>query len=164
MKTSINKILDKKLYNNKTVYPFQLGSQYHNYNMNSANYFDPDSIRDDLIKTRYEYNKLNQSYQELKYSYNKLNNENIENLNLIAELCQQDNQKENKENNNENKENNEENKKENNEENEKENNENNNKKNMNKSNKKSKQTKKYLSNKKVKKKEKILKKNGTRHI
>ncbi len=105
MKTSIHKIFDKKLYSNKTVYPFQLGPQYHNYNMNSINYFDPDSLRDDLIKTRFEYNKLNQSYQELKFSYNKLNNENIENLKLIAELCHEDN--ENKSENND--ENNEEN-------------------------------------------------------
>ena len=154
MKTSINKIFDKKLNSNKTVYPFQLGPQYHNYNMNSTNYFDPDTLRDDLIKTRFEYNKLNQSYQELKFSYNKLNNENIENLKLIAELCHEDNQNKNKENNNENnneynKENNE-NNNENNEDNNKENNENNNKKSINTSNKKSKH-KKYLSNKKIKK-------------
>ena len=78
MRTSgvnINKIFDRKLNNNRIIYPYEKNVQYHNYNLNNTNYFDTDSLKDDLIKTRFEFNKLNQSYQDLKFSYIKLDNE-----------------------------------------------------------------------------------------
>ena len=89
--SSFNQIQDKKSIKNKTMYKIEPSKSYYNYSMSDLNNHDIDSIKEELIKTKNELNKLNQDYHELKISYSKLENECKGNVRLIENLFDEGN-------------------------------------------------------------------------
>ena len=86
-----NQIQDKKNIKSKTMYKIEPSKSYFNYSMSDLNNYDIDSIKEELIKTKNELNKLNQDYQDLKISYSKLENECRGNVKLIENLFDEGN-------------------------------------------------------------------------
>ena len=89
--TCFNQIQDKKNIKSKTMYKIEPSKSYFNYSMSDLNNYDIDSIKEELIKTKNELNKLNQDYQDLKISYSKLENECRGNVKLIENLFDEGN-------------------------------------------------------------------------
>ena len=73
------------------MYKIEPSKSYFNYSMSDLNNYDIDSIKEELIKTKNELNKLNQDYQDLKISYSKLENECRGNVKLIENLFDEGN-------------------------------------------------------------------------
>ena len=60
-----NQIQDKKNIKSKTMYKIEPSKSYFNYSMSDLNNYDIDSIKEELIKTKNELNKLNQDIKEM---------------------------------------------------------------------------------------------------
>ena len=83
---------ETKLNKNRTLYSYEPSKSYYiNYNMNDLNNYDIDSIKEELMKTKNDYNQLKKLYHDLKISYSKLENENKENVKLIENLFNEGN-------------------------------------------------------------------------
>ena len=83
-------LINRQLNKSKTPYS-TMPQGFYGYNMNDLNYLDPDTLRDQLIKIKSEFNKKNQDYHKLKIAYNKLSKDNKKSLKIIGDLISEAN-------------------------------------------------------------------------